>query len=129
MRVRATISICGLSALFFAASIFAAAGDQRLVEAARKRDVQTVRALLKQKIDVNAPQPDGSSALHWSAHWIDLELADVLIRAGANAKAANEYGVTPLWLACTNANAQMVDALLAAGADANAALPTGETAL
>ena len=38
-------------------------------------------------------------------------------------------GVTPLWLACSKANAAMVEKLLKAGADPNLALLSGETAL
>ncbi len=56
-------------------------------------------------------------------------MADKLIRAGADAKAANRYGVTPLSLACINGNAAMIEKLLKAGADANAAGEEGETAL
>ena len=33
------------------------------------------------------------------------EIVELLVRAGANVKAANRYGVTPLWLACVNGNA------------------------
>jgi uncharacterized protein len=58
-----------------------------------------------------------------------MEMADELIRAGADAKAANRYGVTPLSLACVNGNAAMIEKLLKAGADANAAGEEGETAL
>jgi ankyrin repeat protein len=111
------------------ASADAAAEDLRLVEAARNRDRDAVRALVKQGLDVNAPQPDGATALHWAIHWDDLETANLLLRAGARVNAANDYGVTPLWLACTNANAAMVDALLAAGANPNTTLGTGETVL
>jgi ankyrin repeat protein len=53
----------------------------------------------------------------------------MLIRSGANVKAANRYGVTPLYLACMTGSTSIVEALLKAGADSNAMLPDGETAL
>ena len=56
-------------------------------------------------------------------------MADRLIKAGANVKAVNRYGVTPLYLACVNGSAPMIAKLLDAGADANAATTEGETAL
>jgi uncharacterized protein len=59
----------------------------------------------------------------------DLETVSLLIRRGANVKAANRYGVTPLSLACINGNAALIEILLKAGADPNTALPEGETAL
>ena len=102
------------------AGVFAAA-DARLINAIRAKDVDAVRALLKQRVDVNAPQGDGTTALHWAAHVNDLTIADLLIRAGARGAVANENGFTPLHLACTNRNGAMVERLLAARADANAA--------
>ena len=53
----------------------------------------------------------------------------MLVRAGANVKAANRYGATPLWLASVNGNARTMAMLLEAGADASAANAEGETAL
>ena len=100
-----------------------------LADAAEKMDRPRVRALLKQRVDVNTPQVDGMTALHWATYQDDLEIAELLVRAGANVKAANRYGVTPLSLACTNGNGAMVELLLKAGADPNAALPGGETPL
>ena len=115
--------------LLLSVSSLSAAGDLRLVEAAKKGDRSAVRTLLEEHADVNAPQADGATALAWAAHRNDLETAEQLIRAGANVDAANDYGVTPLALACTNRNAVMVEKLLEAGADPNAAQWTGETVL
>jgi ankyrin repeat protein len=110
-------------------SLGAAGADPRLIKAVRTKDTATVRALIKQRVDVNAPQGDGATALHWAAHVDDLTIADLLIRAGAKAAVANENGFTPLHLACTNRNGAMVERLLSAGADANAASLNGETVL
>ena len=70
----------GAAALLMAAVVAAAEGDLRLVDAARNKDRQAVRALLKQRADVNVRAHDGSTALLWAAHWNDLETADLLIR-------------------------------------------------
>ena len=118
-----------LAPILGVASVAAAGDDLRLVEAVESRNGEAVRALLKQQVEVNTPQPDGATALHWAAHWDDLETADLLLRAGANVNAANDWGVRPLSLACSNANAAMVERLLKAGAAPNAPLLTGETAL
>jgi ankyrin repeat protein len=105
------------------------AADAPLADAAEKMDRSRIRLLLKQRVDVDTPQIDGMTALHWAAYHDDLEIADVLVRAGANVKAANRYGVTPLSLACTNGNGAMVELLLEAGADPNTPLSGGETPL
>jgi ankyrin repeat protein len=105
------------------------AADLRLLEAVKNRDRASVDALLKQRVDVNEPQPDGATALHWAVHWEDQAIADLLIRAGANVNAANDLGVTPLLMACGSGNSAIAERLLAAGANARAALESGETAL
>ena len=100
-----------------------------LASAAEKTDRAKVRALLRQRADVNAPQADGMTALHWAVYRDDAEMADELLNAGAGVNAATRYGVTPLSLACTNGNDALVERLLTAGADPNLALPGGETPL
>jgi ankyrin repeat protein len=118
-----------LAPLLSVALFAATADDLRLVEAAKNRDVSAVRALLKQRVDVNSRYPDGATALHWAAHWGDLETADVLIRAGADVNATDDLGVMPLALACQSGDAAMVQKLLMAGANPNVALRAGETPL
>jgi ankyrin len=93
-----------------------------------KRDV--VRSLLQRKADVNAPQVDGTTALHWAARADDLETADLLLRAGARVSAANREGATAMQLAALNGSAAMIERLLKAGADPNTSLSSfGDTAL
>ena len=115
--------------LLLAGHVPAAAADARLVDAVQRADAAAVRALLAERVDPDAPQADGSTALHWAVHRDDVDIAALLIAAGANVEAANRYGVRPLSLACTNGSPAMAELLLDAGADPNAALAEGETAL
>src|SRR5882762_5201356 len=100
-----------------------------IATAMRNREVATVRALVRQRADVNVTERDGATALHWAAYWGDLDMAQLLLRSGARVDAANAFGVTPLALAVEYGSAAMVDHLIAAGANVNAALPSGETPL
>jgi uncharacterized protein len=101
----------------------------KLVDSVKTGDRAAALTLLQQKADVNAPEPDGTTAIMWAVRQDDQDLADRMIRAGADVKAANRYGVTALSLACVNGNAAMIEKLLKAGADANAAGTEDETPL
>src|SRR6185503_16530377 len=79
--------------------------------------------------DLNAPQADGMTALHWASRQNELETVQMLIKAGAKVDIATRYGVTPFYLACVNGNAAMIDVFLKAGVNPNTANPGGETAL
>jgi uncharacterized protein len=92
-------------------------------------DQAAVQKLIEQHADVNAPQADGATALHWAVFGSDKATVDLLLHAGANPKVANRDGSTPLWLACINGDAPIIAALLTAGADANEKLPLGRTPL
>jgi uncharacterized protein len=112
------------------ASIASAAADKiALIQAVKTANRQAVAALLKKPVDVNAPEPDGTTALHWAVHADDLATVQLLLRSGANAKSANAYGSTPLDLAAVNGNAAVLEALLKAGADPNTKGAEGETVL
>jgi len=43
-----------------------------VADAVMRGDTAAVRALIRKKVDVNAPQRDGSTALHWAVHRDDL---------------------------------------------------------
>src|SRR4051812_11599135 len=107
----------------------AAAGELRVVDAARRDDVNAVRALLAAGVDVNARQNDGATALHWAAYHDNVEIAGLLLDGGATPNAANDLKVTPLFIAATGGSAAMVRRLVEAGADVNAANETHVTPL
>ncbi len=113
---------------FSAATSSAAPTTSPLADAVEHRDATTIRTLLADSA-IDAPQPDGTTALHWAARHDDLTTAKSLLTARANPDAQNRYGVTPLSLACTNGNAALVTLLLDAGADPNLTLRGGETPL
>ena len=114
--------------IFIAASLSAATSE--IADAAENRDLAGVRAAIAQHASVTAAQLDGTTALHWAAHWNETEAFNLLLRAGADAKAVNRYGATPLSEAAMVGNARMVEALLKAGADPNTlTTPDGETVL
>src|SRR5580700_11005245 len=69
------------------------------------------------------------TALSLAVQRDDLPAVNALLERGASANAVDQYGVSPLMLACVNGNASVVERLLKAGADPNSASPGGETAL
>ena len=106
-----------------------AQGKSDVADAAMRGDKAAVQKLIASKADVNAPQNDGATALHWAVYRGDKEMVGLLVRAGANPKAANREGSTPLWLAGIGGDAAIIAALLEAGADPNEKLPLGRTPL
>ena len=111
------------------AALASAADEGRVVDAAKAQDHRAAVALIDRGADVNLTQGDGGTALHWAAHWDDLELARRLLRAGAKVNAADESGVTALFLASTNRNAAMAELLLKAGANPRLVRQSGVTPL
>jgi len=128
-----------VTTVFFIAALFAAPAaaqtaapkprDTRLVEALKAGDTAAALTLLQKRVDVNVPEADGTTPLHWAVRMNNLDLVNRLLRAGAKPKAANRYDVTPIQLACLNGSAEAVGRLIEAGESANATGPYGETAL
>ncbi len=122
--------IAAVAITLFMAGWLCAAGRSEVADAAMHGDNSALRTLLQQKADVNAPQADGTTALHWAVRADDLEMTETLLRAGASPSAANQSGATPMLLAAMNGNAAIIERLILAGADPNAPVSkTGDTAL
>src|SRR5690242_7263982 len=116
MMKRRGLGIVGGFAL--ALLLAAAPPDAPVADAAMRGDVDAVRALIKKGEDVNAAQGDGMTALHWAADNGSVELAQVLITAGASLESVTRRGLyTPLHVAAKASRAAVVKALLDAGAD------------
>ncbi|HEX5420319.1 MAG TPA: ankyrin repeat domain-containing protein [Gammaproteobacteria bacterium] len=100
-----------------------------LADAARSDDAKSLRALIPQTADVDAPDADGTSALHWVVRRGRIDLARLLIAAGADPNRPSRLGLRPLYLAAANGDAAMAGLLIKAGADPNAAAAYGESML
>ena len=127
MRFRGWLQVVAIGCLAGMTSLLAA--ESPLIDAVKQRDAQAVATLLKQKVNVNAAEADGFTALHWAAQRNDTQLVDLLLAAGANAKTSTRYNITPLYLAAVNGNAAIMERLLKAGADPNASAHEGQTML
>ena len=122
-------SLCSLCCAF-GLSVVLSGAEAAVADAAMQRDNATVRALLKRGGDVNAAQGDGMTALHWAAANNDVDLAAMLLYAGANVRATTRLGgYTPLHLASQAGHAEVSGTLLGNGAAVNAATSTGATPL
>jgi uncharacterized protein len=129
MRFHRAGSCVAALLVLMATAFIVGAGASEVADAVMRGDTTALRALLARKADVNRPQVDGATALHWAVYRDDLEAADLLIRAGADVSAANREGVTPLAMASLYGHASMIDRLVRAGADANERGPNRETML
>ena len=107
----------------------AASPELPLIDAVKQNDVAAVRTLLQKRVDVNAPEGDGATALHWAVYKGDRALVDLLLAAGARVNVTNDLAITPLHLASANDNPAIVTSLLDKGADPDARSEPGVTPL
>jgi ankyrin repeat protein len=106
-------------------------GEEDLYKAASEGNLARVKSLIAAKVNVNAKNKDGLTALMWASNeaYGHVEVVRALLAAKADVNAKNNDGETALMWASANGNIEVVRALLAAKADVNAKNNDGETAL
>ncbi|WP_309722960.1 ankyrin repeat domain-containing protein [Armatimonas sp.] len=104
--------------------------DAELRSAAYNNRLNRTKALLKLGANPNATDEDGQTALHAAVAWFQPPMSDMIVRwytepevlealldAGALLNIRDKEGMTPLLLACRNANGPAALFLLERGAD------------
>jgi hypothetical protein len=87
-----------------------------LREAARRGDVSTLRRLLTEKLNVDARDASGRTALMLAVVQGQKEVVNALLAAGADPNAADASGTTPLQAALAGAHSAIAVALEQSGA-------------
>ena len=128
-RLRGLVAVVA-TALVSSVLLQAQASKAPVADAAMAKDAALLRQLLKGGADANGSQGDGMSALHWAAMHGDAAMTEMLLVAGANARATTRIGgFTPLHLASQAGKAAAVSPLVKGGAVVDARTGTGATAL
>ena len=130
LRPAALAAAIGLLSLGAAVSSSADTRPQSLVDLIRagQRDA-VLAAITSPDIDVNAAEPDGSTALLWATYTVDRELVRALLKAGAKANITNRFGSSPLAEAVKVGDVELARMLLGAGANPDSPNQDNQTAL
>lgn len=118
-----------LSVIAAALFVMDARADSPLADLIQAGDTRAALELLRAGTDVNAPQNDGTTPLHWAVYQVDEALVSELLRREANPNTINNFGSAPLSEAARLANQKMVEMLLDAGANPQVANADGQTPL
>lgn len=110
--------------------LFGTPNNIHIADAAKTGDIETIRALIAEAVDVSSAQGDGMTALHWAALNGDAQIAQLLIYAGANVRATTRLGgYTPLLMGAKSGSDSIIDLLLKRSVDPNTTAVGGVTPL
>lgn len=70
--------------------------EQSFIDAAKNNDLQKLKDLIAQGVNIEVTDDDGKTALICAARWGQTEAAKLLLEAGANIEAKDENGNTAL---------------------------------
>jgi uncharacterized protein len=126
LTIRFAAALLSLGTIFSTTAF----GQETLADEVRTGQREAVlAAITSPDIDVNATDPDGSTALLWATYKVDHELVRALLKAGAKPNLANHYGAAPLTEAAKLSDVDLVRMLLDARADPNSPNQDNQTAL
>ena len=103
--------------------------DDTAADHVQSGDREAALAMIEDGADIDAAQPDGSTALLWAVYSVDHELAAALLEAGADPNVITRYGATPLSEAVKLGDAGLTGMLLDEGAKPDTANADGQTPL
>ena len=84
IRIAGSIIGASIAALLWVPFAASATASPEVADAVMHRDQAAVEKLIAQHADVNVPQADGATALHWAVFQSDQGMVALLLRAGAN---------------------------------------------
>jgi ankyrin repeat protein len=126
LTIRFAAALLSLGTVFSTSAL----AQETLADEVRSGQREAVlAAITSPDIDVNATDPDGSTALLWATYKVDHELVRALLKAGAKPNLGNHFGATPLTEAAKLSDVDLVRMLLDAHADANSPNQDNQTAL
>jgi ankyrin repeat protein len=99
------------------------------IAAVIENNLQLIKKLINDGIDVNLLDEIGYTALHWASTNNNLELVDILIKAGANVNSSDCIGRIALHIASEDENLELVKLLIKAGSNLNVKNTNGYTPL
>ena len=114
-RVFISALVCAAWCLF--APRLEAEDDRRLIDAVQHHDLAETRALLDQRVDVNARADDGATALHWAVLLGRYGSGGPAVKARRDGECGQRARRHPVALASANGNADLVSRLIAEGGE------------
>ena len=127
IRGAVATALLSLGAAAFSPAAFSQETLSDLIRAGNREAV--LAAITSPDLDVNTPDPDGSTALLWATYKVDHQLVSALLKAGAKVNVTNNFGSSPLSEAVKLGDVELVRTLLDAKANPDSPNQDGQTAL
>jgi ankyrin repeat protein len=103
--------------------------SEYFLNTAERNRIYPLKIFLKNNVDINAQNKNGSTALHCASREDHKDIVQLLITKKANINAQSNSHLTPLHLASRRGNKNIVELLILFNADINAQDDDGCTAL